>query len=481
MRSDDCSSIPIRTPMNDALLMRHLNTLLGDPDSRKIVRVDPSGWALVDYLSTGRLRAVSCRIGGAEYVMDVPEREPHVVAEAGTLRDLVALMGYPGNREREDYLVQRTQIDSRDCEALEQIAPLIEEALLSAAREAQPLDPSGRRACQNCRGQGGGTLANCPCRDNGRHYLGVARDAEDTIAEQPSEPVVEAATGSPVYDPDCPDCSGTGRRRWTCPGCGGGGEEPVCLDWHVVGPSGSLSIRLDVAALLRAGDATVVVRSDPGYRFLRVITGISLAPLIQRINEAVAEGQPTWVFHGRHHRQWNTSISGPMMEFDVVPTGEVVCEEEMLLPEHGPFRYCWREHPDLSLQDWATALPNGNEILDSLQAQLSGNTYAYSRDEGAYERASDGCVEAIHYTAVRELPAHVLLDALLAKATEHGFGLGLGYGFIATGQSGPQVYLTDGEQPIKELGLDYTWQGALADALHRLPEVMQRRPGGTET
>lgn len=477
-----------------ALLARLLS-----PDGGPVVRVDAHEWALVEYRPTGRLYTRTVRVGDGIYTADVPEKAPHRLGAAATLAELAAAYGRddsPADKDWSTYLQEHAErhagFTARDTDVTATLIDAVTRRVLDAANAADPLQTGQRRACRNCRGQGGGDHAGCGCKDRGLHYLGVIADADAVIVDEPHVPD-NLAPHDQGFDPDCADCGGTGNTRWTCPVCDGTGREPVCVDWLIAGPDGNVTVRRDVAALLRDGDARLHVAVHSTNRRIQVVVRTDSRPLASRVDRQVAAGQPTWVRRGDFFHDWSFDVSFTF-ELELTPadaTGDDGSDPRRGLTVHdGPFVYSpvVRDlrtgdvtiSPAVPLDRLADVLPTGEEIVNGLQQQASGNPWMGLEEVAADSatRGADGLIERVEQHAVVRLPRRVLFDALVAQATDAGYAIGLTYGFIATGQYGPAVYLLgDGDRAVTQLGDHYEWRTAVAEAHARLPRVLARLDG----
>lgn len=461
----------------------------------------PNGWGLIEFRTTGRLHKRSARVGDAQYVAEVPVRAAHRLGNADTLKDLVRLHGKP-EREPNEYWVRHGKEPgarhaasrTRDVGVQGEIVHLVHDRILHAAHAATPLDTAGRAPCRNCSGAGRKPLDNCWCKERGAHYLGVLAERDDVLLDDPY-PALEAGPAHvaepATYDPACDECHGTGTYLWTCPVCDGAGVEPVCVDWTVNGPDGTYTFRHDIASLIRDGHIRLHVDALPVARGIEVRVRTDCRPLRDTIEQKVASGQPAWLRTGTHFHDWNLdSLTGFYLQMK--PAGSRAprlfseAARTPLTAADGPFVYAQRVYKPRSSslrparwvdrEHLAQTLPTGKTLLGQLQASVAGNVYVSpGHPEMVGRRGDEGCAEEVRKHAVIRVPEEVLLRSAIDAASESGFTLGFKYSFIATGQTGPTVYLLDdADQVLLELGQDYFWHAAIAEAHARLPEAVAK-------
>lgn len=469
-----------------------LGSLLS-PEGGPVIRVDGQQWCLVEYHSTGRLRTRTVRSGAVEWIAQVPEKAPYRVGSAASLEELVTTYG--SSRTGEDWgecwseqAQLRVERAARDRELTELVTDTVTRRVMAAAAAAQPVLPTERRKCRNCKGRGGGSHV-CSCKDRGVYYFGVPSNPDDLVTDEPVVPD-NLAPREQGFDPDCSDCQGSGFLWWTCPVCAGVGKEPACLDWLITGPDGEMSVRFDVAALLRARDVDVHVQVESMGRHARVTVRTDSRLLVARVNSMVAEGQPTWVRTDTHFQDWNFDVH-TSFQLEMTPLRheppEVPHDSPPLTESDGPFKYVqvsYDRHSGnllrdkwVSLDEIASAVPSGERLLEQLQQQASGNPWLGVQEVPADSalRGADGLIERVPYSAVVKMSLSELFDDAVSQAASAGYALGLAYGFIATGQYGPSVYLlTSDDKAISEIGNDYYWHGAIAEAHARLPKLLSR-------
>ena len=459
-------------------------------ESSTMVRVKDGKWAVVKHVPTGRLLQRAITAGGATYVADIPEVVPQVAGEAETLPGLVEACGKSRksdaamNQWEKDWGKSQKLLRSRDEELVARAGTILKARLLAAAEKAAALTAEERYPCSNCTGTGGGEQ-ECWCSSNGIHYLGIVADPGTPIIDEPSGEVVPKSDGK-VFDPGCEKCQGTGRSYWTCGGCRGTGVEPKCVNWLVKGPEGNFELSRDIGVWLRGG-ASVVVRADPINRETTLVVTVKPEKLFADMEMSVADGQPTWRRSGSFFQDWNLDAS-TSFRLTLTPAGKDSKGNGAYTTSEGPFKYGRRkergaESPKpkkVPLEEIESILPSGEALLESLQAELGGRSYwnedeAEVIDEEGVVRGDDGLVTKEVFWAAVKLPLMALIADMEETLKGTNLGLGFGLGFIATGQSGPEVLLTGpGEQRLMELGLDYTWEGAVASAHAKLPNAIKK-------
>lgn len=471
--------------------------LLLHPEDRRIVGVDADGWFLVDYVATGRLRQQAYRAGNTTYSADVPEVTPKIVGRSDSLPGLAERYGKapaptPGWAAEWDRQQQglAEEFRARDEPLAERVRDILASRLTAAAETAAPLAPHDRRPCRNCDGLGGRESHDCHCKTlSGHHHLGLVAAADDIILDEPAPPT--QPHGEPGYDPECAQCHGTGTYVWVCPTCSGSGVNAACCVWRIAGPSGETTVLLDLAALIRQGDAIVHVDPHPINRATDVRVWVDMSPLLERINDEVAAGQRTWTLFRGHHSAWRRTHA---ISFRIVlnpSSGNELSDDWGAVYRAGdrPFTYTIEDSlrrgkdqeagaaqvRQAGLDGIDTILPSGEWLLRLLQEAATPQPWADLGEEDGVIRGSDGSAEAIRKAAVIKPSRQETLRALQSAVQADGFALGFGYGFIATGETGPAVYLLapDGAA-LAELGLDHSWLTALADAGVALPGAIRR-------
>lgn len=446
---------------------------LAPAESSFLLAVSPGSWTLLQLRSTGQLVKRSLQVGSTTYSADVPVRASVTVASAPTLSAL--LEAQPTASEQDTWTPDphwQAKADIAHLRDSQLAAPWIEAlrtSLLAAAFSAADLPDL--TACSSCEGLGQYISTDCSCALPASRHLGLVAGPDELVLDEPD--AADQGDYTEMFDPTCPSCSGTGTQKLSCPPCQGSGQVPAAPTLLVTGPLGAFSTRPELAALLRSGLARVEGSFSSGWRFVDLYVKVDFTNWFLEISNQAAGLDSTRVRRGPYVYEWPDWLHASTsfrMRMRSVGEQDSLLSSQVLSLEDGPFEMCAgfdESAPWLPARLSGQLLPSGRSLLATLQDQLTRQLSSLSQPG-----PSGWFVEA---EAMPAVPDDLLLTQLVDAADRYGASIGLGYGFIATGEFGPQVLLLDGNlTPLAQLGLGYTWAEALAQARLSVDTVLER-------
>lgn len=420
-------------------------------------------WSLVDLRPTGQATTAALSTGGQTWVADVPVHAAHRLVSASSAAALARAARVRVRAQPSAY-----QSPAEDGQAGERDRPLDDSARGHAVLVAEALRGMSLPAsweCTNCCGCGGFDV-DCRCGDAGQvRYLGLL-DPEGTLTG--TDPLAEK--DGPA-DPDCVGCGGSGRRWAVCVCCGGAGRIAGRPALELVEPVSGRRERVvfDAAALV-AGGCSIEARvtSYPTWGEVRFSLALRayLAGVLARLGASYDSHLPQ---RDGHVSMWEVCWSDPAWTLRYDRTA-------------GPDRARWRFAYPADHEASGGVVVSSDRVADGLgppeqiaaalaraTSSLLGQLAGSSADEDWMVIGSDGLV----VTRRVVLRAHDDLEGvaadLAAAAAGSGRAVAFGLGFIATGQDGPSVYLTETDgSPVEELACDYRWAPALLNARDKL-------------
>lgn len=464
-----------------------LNRLV-DPDDKLVVVVDASGFHRVVYAPTGAHQERTMSAGKQVFTAQVPVVSPVTLASAPSLPELLELSP-PEDEEGEDWVEYRREQEERHRLYAARDSHL--EGVLSGWEADLRAEASRRLAsrsgslvlpCRSCEGAGA-VVRDCGCTETARLVdLGVlGPDGFEGSTEVELEP----------SSPGCSACAGTGVRSFPCSSCGSAGTVSASVPMRFVDELTGEEVELlfDVDHFVASG-GPLTLRSASYHNWGELVLSLdfraTLEALLSPLGLDLDSTRPVtgeaimWEFllPNLWHR----------VGFRVLDPAGKVWSEGSELP--AAYQLVVDRSPvgdPLSAEEFASVLPDPGPVLDSLTAALASSlswvpqrSISSEEPELVPERAlADGYVLDAAGMLVRRTvhlrrlgSAEELVSGLRDLAADRGHRISLASGFIATGETGPTIYLLDSSgTPLAQLALEYEWRTALLSARSRLLEL----------
>lgn len=413
--------------------------------SRMIAYRADGGIDVIRFVKTGEITVRTFGVGDDRYSFEVAETKPVVHSSYDTWQS------YTGNVDinssgGENYYRAKDEHD----EAFNDVRDLI----VNGAIENTALMENGDRyeSCRygdNC--NGGMYIGMCPCvGSTGSSYTDI--DGR-TISE---------GKESGKANPDCSECGGLGHSAWRCYNCKGSGMEIVNPLISIINNATSeqTTFRLEAAELLANGDAELIIQHDRQlYRSskkhekkLRV--ALDIENFIQQ--KAFEVGVDT---SSRYTTYW-----GPApMEVWGTTFGHLL--EKQVADIDMPSEF---ESP----ADFVDAALNA--LQRRLQANIRTDIYGVDAKNASPETIQEKGREfdidfndnlTVGHVGLRldkPVSPDRALREIIAILDLYGFRLGYGITGIATGETGPALYILDrAGYVIQEIDCGYTQEAVL--------------------
>lgn len=422
---------------------------LRDHDEIVAYRTD-GGIDVLRLIETGEVTLRSVQVGGKLISFEVKVREPLIDTSYSSWRDYAIAVNADISNENQD----KPSFYRGNAEHDTQFDNVRDVILAVAAESASSIEKRDRTMPCHMDCDDGLRTSECWCVSLRDSYTNIAGE---TVRE-PRE------LGEP--DPDCNECDGSGQRTLSCYYCLGNGIEIVNPEISIINHSTgeTTTFRLEIAELIASGDTELMIQNERQYgpkkdsNNGRLDATIDIEDFIYR--KALEVGID--IKNDEITTYWGTE---PLETFGTT-LGHF--QQRISTAIGNP-------------SDFNSAEDFGHAALDALQqsafARIRTDIYGVDRQTDPAEAVreqgkifdidfnDDLTVSRVGLRIDKAPPAHEILQKIISILDERNLRLGFSITGIATGETGPALYILDSNGNVLEgIAEGYTEQTVLEQA-----------------
>lgn len=423
-------------------------------------RVD-GGVDVFRFIETGETRLRTFNIGkdGPSMSFETNVSEPLLDAEFRNLSDYVDVLPDHGSGEAYDHRKVLLEAKVEHDKSYDELA---EDIVTNARKESEQLnEPEQCDTCTNCKDEQR-TFDCMFCMEGGSSYT----DIEGNTVKQREK-------GEP--DPDCSTCESSGQFSPDCPTCNGCGEVIINPLVTLVNDetSDASGFRLNMAQLIADGEVDLRIFKPTQPRAWmkgadHIVVSVDLRPLLAKKASEIGID----IYQDDFHTLWGQKP----LELWATTFGHLLRPIEATTPTP--------EGNRMSPDDVSQLI---NELQTDAWRNLRSDTYGIDSTEASLDEVREHgkifdldlddklMVKEYGLRLSNLMPAHQALEELIGILAQYNYRLGFTYTGIATGETGPALYvLDDAGNILQGLGAGHEAKYVLENARRTIKDAHEK-------